>query len=122
MEKSIPLNFTIPELEKLLREKRVTATIREIGFIKRFGYKPGDYIEVKYKRERVGFAFITIIRHVEYTDLFKPEIIEKEGFNSAEELIKVLGRMSWRYHWENIIDGKMKLPLIEFEWIKDKVK
>lgn len=122
MEKSIPLDFTVPELEKPLREKRVTATIRGIGSIKRFGYKPGNYIEVKYKGERVGFAFITIIRHIEHADLFKPEIIEKEGFNSAEELIKVLGRMSWRYHWENIIDGKMKLPLIEFEWIKDKVK
>ena len=122
MKKSIPLNFTIPDLEKPLREKRVTATIRGIGFIKRFGFKPGDYIEVKYKRKRVGFAFITMIRNIDYKELFDPKLVEKEGFNSPEELLKVLSRLPWRYHWENIVDGKMKMPLIEFEWIKDKVK
>jgi len=54
--------------------------------------------------------------------LFKSEIVYKKDLNSSEEIIKILARMSWRHHWENIIDGKMKLPLIDLEWVKDKVK
>ena len=122
MEKYMSLNFTISELEKPLKEKRVTVTIRGIGFIERFGYTPGDFIDVKYKGEPVGIAFITGIRNISYTDLLKPEIFKKGGFNSAEELINVLGRVHLRYYWENILDGKTKLPLIEFEWNKDNKK
>ena len=116
MEKSIPIDFTIDCLEKKLKEKKVTATIRGKGFIKRFRYRVGSKIEVKFHRKRIGFAVIKDIRTIGYEELFNPEIIEKEGFDSAEDLIKTLKKF-WSWHWDKIVNGKMKLPLIEFEWI-----
>jgi len=44
------------------------------------------------------------------------EIIKKEGFDSADELIDAL-KPFWRYHWNRVASGKTKMPLIEFEWI-----
>ena len=119
MEKSKPLNFSAPELEEPLKEKRVTSTIRGVSFIKRFGFKQGDHLEIKYKRERVGFAFITSISSIGFKDLYDPIIVEKEGFNKPEELIKFLSRMQWRFHMKKIKEGKLKIPFIEFEWVDE---
>jgi len=115
-ETSIPVNFTVKCLEKPLKEKKVTATIRGRGYIQRHGFEVGKKIEVKFKRKRIGFAIIRDIRLIGYTDLSNHEIIEKEGFNSADELIDALEPF-WRWHWSRIIAGKQKLPIIEFEWI-----
>jgi hypothetical protein len=51
-----------------------------------------------------------------YHDLFDPEIVRKEGFDSSDELISVL-KQFWKWHWNKIIDGKHKMPIIEFEWL-----
>lgn len=117
VEKSIPLNFTVDCLEKPLKNKTVTTTIRHMSFIKRFGYKPGVKIEIKFHRKRVGFAIITSIRPITYQDLFDPVLIEKEGFESAEELIKTLKNTSWQFYWDKIQAGKMTMPLLEFKWL-----
>jgi len=115
-ETSIPINFTVEYLEKPLKEKKVTATIRGKTYIQRFRLKVGTKIEVKYERKRIGFAVIKDIRLIGYADLFDPEIIKKEGFDSADELIDAL-KPFWRYHWNRVAAGKTKMPLIEFEWI-----
>jgi len=115
-ETSIPINFTVEHLEKPLKEKKVTATIRGKTYIQRFSLKIGKKIEVKYERKRIGFAVIRDIRLIGYQDLFNPEIIKKEGFDSADELISAL-KPFWKYHWSQVKAGKVKMPLIEFEWI-----
>ena len=115
-ETSIPINFTVECLEKPLKQKQVTATIRGRAFIQKYGLKPGKKIEVKYKRKRVGFAVITDIRLIGYQDLFEPDIIRREAATSADELIDVLKRF-WRWQWDNIVVGKQKMPFIEFKWI-----
>ena len=115
-ESSIPVNFTVKKLKKPLKEKKVTATIRGKTYIQRFQLRQGKKIEVKYNRERIGFAVIKNIRPISYAKLFDPEIIKKEGFESAEDLIFAL-KPFWRYHWNQIVAGKVKMPLIEFEWI-----
>ena len=115
-ETSIPVNFTVELLEKPLREQQVTATIRNNTFIQRHGLEVGKKIEIKYRRKRVGFAIITDIRLIEYGDLFDPEIIEKEGFTTATDLIDALKRF-WKWHWDRVAVGKQKMPLIEFVWI-----
>ena len=115
-ETSVPINFTVKCLEKPLKKKQVTATIRGKTYIQRFGLRVGKKIEVKYERERIGFAVIKDIQLIGYQDLFNPEIIKKEGFDSADELIDAL-KPFWRYHWNQVVVGKVKMPLIEFEWI-----
>ena len=115
-EKSIPINFTVECLEKPLKQKQVTATIRGGNYISKYGLKTGEKIEVKYKRKRIGFAVIKDIYLIGYHDLFDPEIVRKEGFDSSDELISVL-KQFWKWHWNNIVDGKQKMPIIEFEWI-----
>ena len=115
-EFSIPVNFTVEKLEKPLRQKKVTATIRGKTYIQRFQLRPGKKIEVKYNRERIGFAVIKSIKQISYVNLFDTEIIRKEGFESAADLIFAL-KPFWRYHWNQIIAGKVKMPLIEFQWL-----
>ena len=115
-EKSIPINFTVECLEKPLKQKQVTATIRGGNYISKYGLKAGEKIEIKYKRKRIGFAVIKDIYLIGYHDLFDPEIVRKEGFDSSDELISVL-KQFWKWHWNNIVDGKQKIPIIEFEWI-----
>ena len=115
-EKSIPINFTVECLEKPLKQKQVAATIRGGNYISKYGLKVGEKIEVKYKRKRIRFAVIKDIYLIGYFDLFNPEIVRKEGFNSSDELISVL-KQFWKWHWNNIVDGKQKMPIIEFEWI-----
>jgi len=116
IESSIPINFTVAKLEKPLQEKKVTATIRGATYINRFRLRPGKKIEVKFHRKRIGFAVVKDIHSIYYKDLFKPEIIRKEGFESAEDLINAL-KPFWKYHWGQVKEGKVKLPLIEFEWL-----
>lgn len=116
MEKSIPIHFSTEQLEKSLKDKRVTSTIRGMAYIKRIGYKKGLRIEIKFKEERVGFAVIKNIRLIGYDDFFDPEIIYKEGFTDSDELINVL-KTFWKWQWDKIKNGKMKVPIIEFEWI-----
>lgn len=115
-ETSIPINFTVEHLEKPLKEKKVTATIRGKTYIQRFGLKIGKKIEVKYERKRIGFAVIKDIWLIGYQDLFNPEIVRKEGFDSADELINAL-KPFWKYHWNQVKAGNVKMPLIEFEWL-----
>ena len=115
-ETSIPVNFTVECLEKPLKKRQVTATIRGKAFINKFGLKVGKKIEIKYKRKRVGFAIITDIRLIGYNDLFHHEIINKEGFNSANDLIDCL-KPFWKFQWDKIVGGKQRLPFIEFEWM-----
>lgn len=115
-ETSTPINFTVELLEQQLKDKKVTATIRRKSFIKRHDLKVGTKIEVKFKRKRIGIAIIRDIRFIGYTDLFTPEIIKKEGFDSAEKLINAL-KPFWRYHWNRVIAGKTKMPVVEFEWV-----
>ena len=115
-EKSIPINFTVECLQKPLKQKKITATIRSGNYISKYNLKTGKKIEVKYKRKRIGFAVIKDIYLIGYHNLFDPEIVRKEGFGSSEELISVLKHF-WKWHWNNIVDGKQKLPIIEFEWM-----
>ncbi len=115
-EKSIPINFTVECLEEPLKQKQVTATIRGGNYISKYSLKDRKKIEIKYKRKRIGFAVIKDIYLIGYFDLFDPEIVRKEGFNSSDELISVL-KQFWKWHWNNIVDGKQKMPIIEFEWI-----
>ena len=116
IETSIPVNFTVDCLETPLKQKQVTATIRGQSYIEKFNLKVGSKIEVKYHRKRVGFAVIEDIRLISYSDLFNPDIVKKEGFMSADELINAL-KPFWRWHWKRIQTGKQKMPLIEFKWI-----
>ena len=115
-ETSVPVNFTVERLEKPLKEKKVTATIRGKTYIQRFHLGPGKKMEVKFERKRIGFAVIKDIQLIGYQDLSNPEIIKKEGFDSADELINAL-KPFWRYHWNQVVAGKVKMPLIEFEWL-----
>ncbi len=115
-ETSVPINFTVERLEKPLKQKQVTATIRGKTYIQRFGLIIDKKIEVKYERKRIGFAVIKDIRLIRYQDLFNPEIIRREGFDSVDELIDAL-KPFWKYHWNRVVAGKLKMPLIEFEWI-----
>ncbi len=115
-ETNVPVNFTVERLEKPLRQKRVTATIRGKTYIQRFGLRVDKKIEVKFERKRIGFAVIKDIRLIGYQDLFNPEIIKKEGFDSADELIDAL-KPFWKYHWNQVKAEKVKMHLIEFEWI-----
>ncbi|HEC95059.1 MAG TPA: hypothetical protein ENI45_03735 [Thermoplasmatales archaeon] len=115
-ERSVPVNFTVESLEKPLGERRVKATIRSRGYIRKHGLKPGEKIEVKYRRKRVGFAVIIKVRRMSYDDLYNPEVFQKAGFTSADELIKVVkGFFSWQ--WRRIKAGKQKMYFIEFRWI-----
>ena len=91
--------------------------MRGRSFIKMHDLKIGKKIEVKFKRKRIGFAVIKDIRLIGYADLFNPEIIKREGFDSSEDLIDAL-KPFWRYYWNRVVSGKTKMPLIEFEWIQ----
>ena len=82
----------------------------------KYGLKAGEKIEVKYKRKRIGFAVIKDIYLIGYRDLFDLEIVRKEGFDSSDKLISVL-KQFWKWQWNNIVDGKQKMPIIEFEWM-----
>ena len=73
-----------------MKQKQVTATIRGGSYISKYGLKAGEKIEIKYKRKRIGFAVIKDIYLIGYHDLFDPEIIRKEGFDSSDKLISVL--------------------------------
>ena len=73
-----------------MKRKQVTATIQGRNYISKYGSKAGEKIEVKYKRKRIGFAVIKDIYLSGCRDLFDPEIVRKEGFDSSDELISVL--------------------------------
>jgi hypothetical protein len=103
-------------LEKPLKEKRVTATIRREGYIRKYRLKTGKKIEVKYRRKRVGFAVIKDIRFIGYDELFDLEVVRKEGFATSEDLISALKRF-WKWHWDDIVKGNRRMPFIEFEWL-----
>ncbi len=115
-ETSVPINFTIDSLEKPLKQKRVTATIRNKSYIKKYGLKIGKKVEIKYKRNRVGFAIIKDIRLIGYDDLCDLDIVNKGGFSTVEELMYILKNF-WKWRWNKIKGGKRKMYLIEFEWI-----
>jgi len=83
----------------------------------KYGLKAGEKIEIEHKRKRIGFAVIKDIYLIGYRDLFDPEIVRKEGFDSYDELISVL-KQFWKWHWNNIVDGKQKMTIIEFEWME----
>lgn len=76
----------------------------------------GKKVEIKYKRNRVGFAIIKDIRLIGYDDLYDLDIVNKGGFDTAKELIDVLKNF-WKWRWNKIKAGKQKMHLIEFEWI-----
>jgi len=115
-EKSIPLNFTAVVLEKPLREKRVTATIRSKRFIQKYGFKIGVRVEIKFHRKRVGFAIIKDVRVIVYDNLFDSEIVQKEGFIDSQDLLD-MSKEYWGWQWKKIVEGKKIMYLIEFEWI-----
>jgi hypothetical protein len=115
-EKSTPINFTVDSLEKSLKQKRVTATIRSISYIKKYDLKIGKKVEIKYKRNRIGFAIIKDIRPIVYDDLHNQDIVNKLGFDTTKELIDSL-KDFWKWRWNEIKLGKQKMRLIEFEWI-----
>ena len=115
-ERSVPLNFITPCLWKPLEEKRVCATVRSRGFVRRYGLKPGVKVEVKYKRKRVGFAVVTAVETIGYKELNDPNVFRKAGFVSSTDFVEVVkGFFVWQ--WKRVEAGKKKLYFIEFEWI-----
>lgn len=115
-EKSVPLNFTVELLRKPLEEKRVNVTVRSRGFVRKHGLKSGVKVEVKYKRKRVGFAVVTRVKTVAYSELFDPRVFKKAGFVSSTDFVEVVkGFFFWQ--WRGIKEGKQRMYLVEFEWI-----
>lgn len=111
------VSFNVSKLRKPLFNKEVTSTIRGKSYIKDKNLNEGDVIGIFWKdKYLIGEAIIKSIELIGYDSLNDSTIVKMEGFNSSEELKSALKKVGWRYHWDRIKQGELKLPLIKYKW------
>ena len=94
---NIPINYTIPELEEDILNRKINSTIRTKGFIKRFDIKIGSIVDIKFYRRKIGLAEVIDIHKLTYEELKDERFLKKHGFKN-----KVYTR---------------EIYLIKFKWI-----
>ncbi len=78
----IPLNFTISDIEKEVEERKVTSTVRSLGFIRRFNIRVGSIVEIKLHRRRIGFALVTDVKPLSEKESSNLEFLKSKGFKT----------------------------------------
>ena len=79
---SIPINYTIPELEEDILNRKIDSTIRTKSFIKRFNIKIGSIVDIKLYRKKIGSAEVINIHKLTDEELKDEAFLRKHGFKN----------------------------------------
>ncbi len=81
---SIPINYTIPELEEAILNRKINSTIRTKNFIEKYNIKVGSIVEIKIYRRKISSAEVIDIRMLTAEERENKSFLKENGFKNRK--------------------------------------
>lgn len=94
---NIPINYTIPELEEDILNRKINSTIRTKNFMRKYNIKIGSIVDIKLYRRKIGSAEVIDIHMLTAEEIKDETFLKENGFKNRIYINRNLYLIKFRW-------------------------